>query len=138
VVDAMHEMAAAHALRRALNGDGAALYDRFAALVNEREPLEIRDLLELAAAAEPVSLDEVEPVDEIVKRFSGGAMSHGSLSAEAHETIAIAFNRLHGRSNSGEGGEDPSRFGTERNSAIKQIASGRFGVTPAHAAAATA
>ncbi len=135
VVEAAHEMAAAHALRRSLNGAGAALYDRFAALVNEREPLELRDLLELASV-QPVPLAEVEPATEIVKRFSGGAMSHGSLSKEAHETIAIAFNRLHGRSNSGEGGEDPSRFGTERNSAIKQIASGRFGVTPAYAAAA--
>ena len=135
VVDAAHAMAAAHALRRALNGDGVALYQRFAALVNEREPLELRDLLELAAP-EPVSLAEVEPATEIVRRFSGGAMSHGSLSAEAHETIAIAFNRLHGRSNSGEGGEDPTRFGTERNSAIKQVASGRFGVTPSYLAAA--
>ena len=113
VVDALQEMAAAHALRRALNGAGSALYDRFAALVNDRAPLELRDLLELAAA-DGVPLDEVEPATEIVRRFSGGAMSHGSLSAEAHETISIAFNRLHGRSNSGEGGEDPERFGTER------------------------
>ena len=135
VVDALQEVAAAHALRRALNGAGTALYDRFAALVNEREPLELRDLLELAPS-EPVPLDEVEPATEIVRRFSGGAMSHGSLSAEAHETIAIAFNRLHGRSNSGEGGEDPARFGTERSSAIKQVASGRFGVTPAYLRAA--
>jgi glutamate synthase domain-containing protein 2/glutamate synthase domain-containing protein 1/glutamate synthase domain-containing protein 3 len=135
VVDAAHELAAAHALRRSLNGGGTALYERFAALVNEREPLELRDLLDFAAA-DAVPLDEVESASEIVRRFSGGAMSHGSLSAEAHETIAIAFNRLHGKSNSGEGGEDPSRFGTERNSAIKQIASGRFGVTNAYARAA--
>ena len=135
VVDAAHEMAAAHALRRALNGHGVALYERFAALVNEREPLELRDLLGFSDG-DPVPLDEVEPAAEIARRFSGGAMSHGSLSAEAHETIAIAFNRLHGRSNSGEGGEDPSRFGTERNSAIKQVASGRFGVTPAYLRAA--
>ena len=78
-------------------------------------------------------LDEVEPVEAIVTRFSGGAMSHGSLSAEAHETIAIALNRLGGKSNSGEGGEDPSRYGTERSSRIKQIASARFGVTAAYA-----
>jgi glutamate synthase domain-containing protein 2/glutamate synthase domain-containing protein 1/glutamate synthase domain-containing protein 3 len=133
VVDRAHELAAAHALRRAVNGDGQALYAKFAALVNEREPLELRDLLELAPA-ERVPLDEVEPAIDIVRRFSSGAMSHGSLSAEAHETVAIAFNRLHARSNSGEGGEDPARFGTEKNSAIKQVASGRFGVTAAYAA----
>ncbi|NLG47402.1 glutamate synthase-related protein, partial [Gordonia sp. (in: high G+C Gram-positive bacteria)] len=82
----------------------------------------------------PVPLDEVEPVSEIVKRFSTGAMSYGSISAEAHETLAVAMNRLGGRSNSGEGGEDPRRFrhdenGDWRRSAIKQVASGRFGVT---------
>ena len=79
-------------------------------------------------------LAEVEPVDSIVRRFSGGAMSHGALSAEAHETIAIAFNRLGGRSNSGEGGEDRERYRDERNSKIKQIASGLFGVTPEYCA----
>ncbi|WP_028647808.1 glutamate synthase large subunit [Nocardiopsis sp. CNT312] len=83
---------------------------------------------------EPVPLDEVEPVSEIVKRFSTGAMSYGSISAEAHETLAIAMNRLGGKSNTGEGGEDPDRFtrdanGDLRRSAIKQVASGRFGVT---------
>ncbi len=128
-------VAAAHALRKAVKSDRQELYDKFASLVNGREPLELRDLLE-PVSAEPVPLDEVEPALEIVRRFSSGAMSHGSLSAEAHETVAIAFNRLHARSNSGEGGEDPARFGTERNSAIKQIASGRFGVSPAYAAAA--
>jgi glutamate synthase domain-containing protein 2/glutamate synthase domain-containing protein 1/glutamate synthase domain-containing protein 3 len=125
VVDALKR--AAHALRR---GD----YDRFAAFVNERPPLEPRDLLELRPAARHMPLDEVEPALEIVRRFSGGAMSHGSLSAEAHETVAIAFNRLNGRSNSGEGGEDPARFRTEANSRIKQVASGRFGVTPEYLA----
>ncbi|WP_067602978.1 glutamate synthase large subunit [Nocardiopsis listeri] len=83
---------------------------------------------------EPVSIDEVEPVSEIVKRFSTGAMSYGSISAEAHQTLAIAMNRLGGKSNTGEGGEDPDRFtrdpnGDLRRSAIKQVASGRFGVT---------
>ncbi len=125
VVDALQQ--AAHALRR---GD----YDRFAALVNERPPLELRDLLELAPVEEPLPLDEVEPVETIVRRFSSGAMSHGSLSAEAHETVAIAFNRLGARSNCGEGGEDPERFRTERNSRIKQVASARFGVTPEYLA----
>ena len=76
-----------------------------------------------------VPIDEVEPASAIVRRFTTGAMSFGSLSGEAHETIAIAMNRLGGRSNTGEGGEDPARFGTTRNSAIKQVASGRFGVT---------
>ena len=104
----------AHALRHAVARRGPRRYARFASLVNERAPLELRDLLELVPAAEPVPLDEVEPAEAIVRRFSGGAMSHGSLSAEAHETIAIALNRLGARSNSGEGGEDPARFGTER------------------------
>ena len=83
---------------------------------------------------DPIPIDKVEPASEIVKRFSTGAMSFGSISAEAHETLAIAMNRLGGRSNSGEGGEDPRRFhhdenGDWRRSAIKQVASGRFGVT---------
>src|SRR6202040_4150497 len=88
-------------------------------------------------AAEPVPLDEVEPAESIVHRFSAGGMSYGALSAEAHETIAMAFNRLGARSNCGEGGEDPARFRTERNSRIKQIASGRFGVTAEYAAFAS-
>ena len=82
----------------------------------------------------PVPLDEVEPIETIVKRFATGAMSYGSISAEAHETLAIAMNRLGGKSNTGEGGEDPDRFvpmanGDSKRSAIKQVASGRFGVT---------
>ena len=125
VVDALQR--AAHALRR-------RDYDRFADLVNTRPPLELRDLLELAPTGEPLNVEEVEPVEAIVRRFSSGAMSHGSLSAEAHETVAIAFNRLGARSNSGEGGEDPARFRTERNSRIKQVASARFGVTPEYLA----
>jgi glutamate synthase (NADPH/NADH) large chain len=78
---------------------------------------------------EPVPLDEVEPVESIVRRFSTGAMSYGSISREAHETLAVAMNRLGGKSNTGEGGEDPERLQDERRSAIKQVASGRFGVT---------
>ena len=132
VVESLRD--AAHALRRAVNGAGWEKYERFAELVNERTPLELRDLLELIPARPPVSLDDVEPVEEIVRRFSSGGMSHGSLSAEAHETVAIAFNRLGARSNSGEGGEDPARFRTERNSRIKQVASARFGVTPEYLA----
>ncbi len=108
-------------------------YDKFlqyAALVDDaRHPHTLRGLLEFVPAGEPVSLDEVEPVEEIVKRFQVGAMSYGSLSREAHETIARAMNRLGGRSNTGEGGEASDRFGTETNSNVKQVASGRFGVT---------
>jgi glutamate synthase (NADPH/NADH) large chain len=94
----------------------------------------LRGLLELKPAAQPVPLDQVEPVDSIVKRFATGAMSYGSISQEAHETLAIAMNRLGGKSNTGEGGEDPARYtpdanGDSRNSAIKQVASARFGVT---------
>ena len=90
-------------------------------------------------AARRCPLDEVEPATAIVRRFSTGAMSHGSLSAEAHETLAIAMNLLGGKSNCGEGGEDPARYRTrgdavDRNSRIKQIASGRFGVTPEYCA----
>jgi glutamate synthase (ferredoxin) len=126
--------AAAHALRRSVRSGAADEYRRFAALVDEREPLEPRDLLELVPAARPLPIDEVEPVEAILRRFSSGGMSHGSLSAEAHETVAIAFNRLGARSNCGEGGEDPARFRDGRNSRIKQVASGRFGVTPEYAA----
>ncbi|MDH3294948.1 MAG: glutamate synthase-related protein, partial [Acidimicrobiia bacterium] len=94
----------------------------------------LRGLFKLASNRPPVPIDEVEPVSEIVKRFATGAMSYGSISAEAHETLAIAMNRLGGKSNTGEGGEDPERFepmtnGDSKRSAIKQVASGRFGVT---------
>src|SRR5262249_42531076 len=103
----------------------------------------LRGLFELRAGArEPVSIEEVEPVSEIVKRFSTGAMSYGSISKEAHETLAIAMNRLGARSNTGEGGEDSDRFrpdanGDWRRSAIKQVASGRFGVTSEYLVNAT-
>src|SRR5439155_436725 len=125
---------AAHALRSATRSGRWDAYERFAAVVDGREPMEVRDLLELVPADVPVPLEEVEPAESIVRRFSSGGMSHGALSAEAHETIATAFNRLGARSNCGEGGEDPARFRTERNSRIKQIASGRFGVTAEYAA----
>ncbi len=121
----------------ARRGDRNA-YVHFAAHVNEeaRKNGALRGLLEFktGVAGAGVPLDEVEPASEIVKRFCTGAMSFGSLSAEAHETLAVAMNRLGGKSNTGEGGEDPARFaplpnGDSRRSAIKQIASGRFGVT---------
>jgi glutamate synthase (ferredoxin) len=130
------EMAAAHALQRAAKGDDAA-YAHYASLVNGRPPAEPRDLLDLVPAGPPVPLDEVEPAASITRRFSTGAMSHGALSAEAHEILAQAMNLIGGMANSGEGGEDASRFSDDRNCKIKQIASGRFGVTPAYLAAAT-
>lgn len=95
-------------------------------------PIGLRDLLDFVRHRQPLSVEDVEPASAIVARFSTGAMSHGSLSAEAHETLAIAMNRLGGASNSGEGGEAQDRLGTLRGSKVKQIASGRFGVTPAY------
>ena len=80
----------------------------------------------------PIPLERVESVDSLVRRFVTGAMSFGAISQEAHEAIALAMNALHGRSNTGEGGEDATRFGTSRRSAVKQVASGRFGVTTAY------
>lgn len=96
---------------------------------DEKHPHTLRSLFDIIPAGEPVPIEEVEPVESIVKRFQTGAMSYGSLSQEAHETLATAMNRLGGRSNTGEGGEMRDRFGTEKNSAVKQVASGRFGVT---------
>ena len=117
-------------LQHAARANSAERYAEFARLVNDeqRRPSTIRGLLEFAERT-PVPLEEVEPAAEIVRRFATGAMSFGSLSREAHETLAVAMNRIGGRSNSGEGGESPDRLGTDRNSAIKQVASGRFGVT---------
>ncbi|HPZ50784.1 MAG TPA: glutamate synthase large subunit, partial [Propionibacteriaceae bacterium] len=108
------------------------IFKQYTSLVNDtsKRLMTLRALLELKPVAEPVPLDEVEPVSEIVKRFSTGAMSYGSISQEAHETLAIAMNRIGGKSNTGEGGEDRERlYDPERRSAIKQVASGRFGVT---------
>ena len=113
-----------------------AKYREYADEVNERaaRAATLRGLLSIKPAATPIPLEEVEPASEIVRRFCTGAMSLGSISREAHETLAIAMNRIGGRSNTGEGGEDPTRFvpdqnGDRRRSAIKQVASGRFGVT---------
>ena len=130
---------AAHLLNRAVRDGRLDLYDRYRELVESRPVTELHDLLELVPAGPPVPLNEVEPVEAITRRFSTGAMSHGALSAEAHETLAIAMNMLGGKSNCGEGGEDPARYRTrgsarDRNSRIKQIASGRFGVTPEYCA----
>ncbi|MFA0032209.1 glutamate synthase large subunit [Vibrio sp. 10N.261.49.A12] len=105
-------------------------YLSFAKQVNARPVAMLRDLMSLKKADQPLPLEQVEPNSDLFKRFDSAAMSIGALSPEAHEALAMAMNRLGGYSNSGEGGEDPRRFGTDRNSRIKQIASGRFGVTP--------
>jgi glutamate synthase (NADPH) large chain len=105
-------------------------YKQFAALVNNRPVSTLRDLLKLKEAPTPIPIDEVESMEAVLARFDGAGMSLGALSPEAHESLAIAMNRLGGRSNSGEGGEDSARYNTEKNSKIKQVASGRFGVTP--------
>jgi glutamate synthase (NADPH) large chain len=105
-------------------------YKEFAELVNGRPISCIRDLLKIKPAARPIPIEQVESVEAILARFDSAGMSLGALSPEAHEALAIAMNRLGARSNSGEGGEDPKRYGTEKNSKIKQVASGRFGVTP--------
>jgi glutamate synthase (NADPH/NADH) large chain len=123
-------------LQHALKQESYQTYREYAEAVNSRnrQLCTLRGLLDFKKAAKPVSLDEVEPAAEIVKRFATGAMSYGSISKEAHETLAIAMNRLGAKSNTGEGGEDEERFkpgpnGDSRRSAIKQVASGRFGVT---------
>ncbi|MFW2349114.1 glutamate synthase large subunit [Qipengyuania sp.] len=123
-------------LQHAVRGNDPRNYAEFAAAINEQSErlLTIRGLMELRSAEQPLDLAEVEPAVEIVKRFSTGAMSFGSISHEAHSTLAIAMNRMGGRSNTGEGGEEPERFrpldnGDSMRSRIKQVASGRFGVT---------
>ncbi|MEH6582218.1 MAG: glutamate synthase large subunit [Halioglobus sp.] len=117
-------------LQEAVATGDYTVYKRYAKLVNERPVTTIRDLLGPVLAENALPLDEVEPVESILPRFDSAGMSLGALSPEAHQALAAAMNRMGARSNSGEGGEDPERFGTERISKIKQIASGRFGVTP--------
>ncbi|TCJ17140.1 glutamate synthase large subunit [Parasulfuritortus cantonensis] len=117
------------ALQKAVKTGDYAAYKQYAEIVNSRPVAMFRDLMRLKATT-PVSLDEVEPVEKILKRFDSAGMSLGALSPEAHESLAEGMNRIGGRSNSGEGGEDPARYGTVKMSKIKQVASGRFGVTP--------
>lgn len=105
-------------------------YQSFAKQVNERPVSTLRDLMKLKPSETPTPLEQVEPTKDLFTRFDSAAMSIGALSPEAHQALAQAMNHLGGYSNSGEGGEDPARFGTNRNSRIKQVASGRFGVTP--------
>lgn len=121
------------ALQRAVRTDSYEKFREYTDLVDDaKRPHTLRGLLEFVPAGDPVPIEEVEPASEIVKRFKTGAMSYGSLSEEAHETLAIAMNSIGARSNTGEGGEKTDRFGTNKNSKIKQVASGRFGVTSAY------
>lgn len=119
-----------HLLQEATRRGDYRIFQEYSALVNdETRPHTLRGLLEMRYAETPIPLDQVESVESIVKRFKTGAMSYGSISQEAHECMAQAMNLLGGKSNSGEGGEDPERLKSDRCSAIKQVASGRFGVT---------
>ncbi|MBS1790168.1 MAG: glutamate synthase large subunit [Acidobacteria bacterium] len=125
-----------HLLQKATRTTDYKAFKEYSRMINDqaKQLYTLRGLLNLKSNRSPVPIDEVEPVEEIVKRFKTGAMSYGSISKEAHEALAIAMNRIGGKSNTGEGGEDPDRFvrdenGDWRNSAIKQVASGRFGVT---------
>ncbi|WP_435218785.1 glutamate synthase large subunit [Luminiphilus sp. nBUS_07] len=117
-------------LQQAVATGDYADYQRYAQYCTDRPVAALRDLLDLDLSGEPVAIDEVEPIESILKRFDSAGMSLGALSPEAHESLAMGMNHVGARSNSGEGGEDPARFGTNRVSKIKQIASGRFGVTP--------
>jgi glutamate synthase domain-containing protein 2/glutamate synthase domain-containing protein 1/glutamate synthase domain-containing protein 3 len=121
-------------LRHAAQSGRFETFEEYAELIDKqnRDLCTLRGLMELKTNARALPIEEVEPASEIVKRFATGAMSFGSISKEAHETLAMAMNRMGGRSNTGEGGEDEERYFTERRSAIKQVASGRFGVTTSY------
>jgi glutamate synthase (ferredoxin) len=125
------------ALHKTVQGGGRDEYQAYRDLVHSRPPTALRDLLELSSDRDPIGLDRVEPVEDVVQRFQTGAMSLGALSPEAHEDLARAMNRIGGLANTGEGGEDPRRYTPDgdkldANSSVKQVASGRFGVTPAY------
>ncbi|AXM97017.1 glutamate synthase large subunit [Pseudomonas plecoglossicida] len=117
-------------LQAAVQQGDYAKFKEYTTLVDQRPVSMIRDLLKVKVADQALALDEIEPLDAILKRFDSAGISLGALSPEAHEALAEAMNRLGARSNSGEGGEDPSRYGTVKSSKIKQVATGRFGVTP--------
>lgn len=119
-------------LQQAVQSGEYVDYQRYAELVNQRPAATLRDLLALTPRDAAIDVSQVEPASELFKRFDTAAMSIGALSPEAHESLAEAMNSLGGNSNSGEGGEDPARYGTNKVSRIKQVASGRFGVTPAY------
>ncbi|MGI9337242.1 MAG: glutamate synthase large subunit, partial [Gammaproteobacteria bacterium] len=121
-------------LQRAARAKSVSDYEEYSRLINESALMTLRGMLDIAAAKQPIDINEVEAAADIVRRFSTGAMSFGSISREAHTTLAIAMNRIGGKSNTGEGGEESARFvpldnGDSMRSAIKQVASGRFGVT---------
>ena len=122
-------------LQKAVRSGDSEAWNRYLEVVSDREPALIRDLLGFVRH-DPIPIDDVEPAETIMSRFSTAAMSQGALSRETHETLAEAMNRIGGLSNSGEGGEAPERYAGLKNSAIKQVASGRFGVTPAYLASA--
>ncbi|BBT38005.1 Glutamate synthase [NADPH] large chain precursor [Pseudomonas putida] len=117
-------------LQAAVQKGDYAKFKEYTTLVDQRPVSMIRDLLKVKLADQPLALDQVEPLEDILKRFDSAGISLGALSPEAHEALAEAMNRLGARSNSGEGGEDPARYGTIKSSKIKQVATGRFGVTP--------
>ncbi|MGS2717837.1 glutamate synthase large subunit [Eionea flava] len=117
-------------MHKAVRTGDFADWQSVADLINQRPIATLRDMLAISGDVTPIAIDEVEPIEAIIPRFDSAGMSLGALSPEAHEALAEAMNRLGGRSNSGEGGEDPARYGTQRSSKIKQVASGRFGVTP--------
>ena len=117
-------------LQAAVQQGDYAKFREYTALVDQRPVAMIRDLLKVKTSDQPLALEEVEPLANIFTRFDAAGISLGALSPEAHEALAEAMNRLGGRSNSGEGGEDPARYGTVKSSKIKQVATGRFGVTP--------
>ena len=123
-----------HLLQSAVGNKSYDQYKRYSAGIHSLPPINLRDLLQITKKKDPININEVEPIEDILKRFGSGSMSHGALSAEAHETLAIGMNRIKGASCSGEGGEDAKRFkilpnGDTANSRVKQIASARFGVT---------
>jgi glutamate synthase domain-containing protein 2/glutamate synthase domain-containing protein 1/glutamate synthase domain-containing protein 3 len=118
-------------LQKSVRSGETEAWEKYLTTISDRPPALVRDLLTFVDV-EPVPIGEVEPADRIMRRFVTAAMSLGALSREAHETLAEAMNTIGGLSNSGEGGEDPARYGTARNSGIKQVASGRFGVTPGY------
>jgi len=128
----MYNPAVVGALQASVRTGDVRQYRQYADAVNSRAPAALRDLLALQPDGDAIALQDVEALPQILKRFDSAGMSLGALSPEAHEALATAMNRLGARSNSGEGGEDPARYGTERMSKIKQVASGRFGVTPAY------
>src|SRR5207237_5409809 len=132
----MYNPESIHKLQYSTRSNNYKIFKEYSELINttSQRTCTLRGLMDLKFAENPVPLEEVEPAESIMKRFATGAMSFGSISKEAHETLAIAMNRIGGRSNTGEGGEDPVRYvrdpnGDSRSSAIKQVASARFGVT---------